>query len=172
MITEEYITNAYYRVLDEVSKVLPLAKWHMQPVGIGFTTEKTKYGMATPDGMVLINRVFIDSTAHTKLEFTLRHEFAHLAVGLHNHHNRRFQRMERVFGVDPAIDLSEEIAEIQSRIDFKYTVFAHLENGEVRNLGGVHRKTRTYTEYPKGDHYTMSIEGVRVVRFEFRDNAA
>lgn len=172
MITEEYIADAYYRVLDEVSKVLTLAKWHMQPVGIGFTTEKTKYGMATPDGMVLINRVFIDSTAYTKLEFTLRHEFAHLAVGLHNHHNRRFQKMERVFGVDPAVDLSEEIAEIQSRIDFKYTVFAHLESGEVRNLGGVHRKTKKYSDYPNGSRYTMSIEGIRVLRFEYLVNTA
>lgn len=172
MITEDYIKNAYHQVLKEVSEVLPVSKWQLAPAGIGFTTEKTKYGLATPEGMVLINRFFIGTTAYTKLDFTLRHELAHAAAGLHNHHNRRFRMMERAFGVDPDRELSDEIAQIQRRIDFKYTVFAHLENGRVHNLGGVHRKTKTYTEYPKDGRYTMSIEGVRVVRFEFQVNAA
>lgn len=171
MITEQYITDTYQRILKEVSGILPINKWCHQPTGVGFTAEKTKYGLATPEGLVLINRVFIGTSAVNKLESTIRHEMAHLACGLEEHHNSRFRRMERVFGVDPDLDLSDELAQIQGKIDFKYTVIAHLENGIQRDLGGVHRKTRTYTEYPRHPRDVARIEGVKVLRFEFIENA-
>lgn len=169
MITKEYIQEAYDRVLAEVTQILPLNQWKHQPMGLGFTDEKTKYGLATCDGLVLINTAFIGTTATTKLDFVLRHEFTHHAVGLSKHHNRVFRRIEERFGVDPQRDLTREIEQIQSRIDYKYTVLAHLENGEIRDLGGAHRKTKRYTEYPKNARYNMSIAGIRVHRFEFLD---
>jgi predicted SprT family Zn-dependent metalloprotease len=171
VITEQYIADAYQKILNEVSGILPVDRWCHQPMGVGFTTEKTKYGLATVDGQVLINRVFIGTSAFMKLDHVLRHEFSHLAVGLKEHHNKRFQRMAMVFGVDPALDLSDELAQIQERIDFKYTVIAHMADGHKLDLGGVHRKTRTYTEYPRHPRDVALIKGVRVLRFEFIENA-
>jgi predicted SprT family Zn-dependent metalloprotease len=171
MITKEYIQEVYDGVLAEVTQILPLNQWKHQPMGLGFTDKKTKYGLATSDGLVLINMALIGTTATTKLDFVLRHEFAHLAVGLSKRHNRIFQRLEERFGVDPYRDLTEEVEQIRSRIYYKYTVLAHLENGEILDLGGVHRKTKRYTEYPKNARYHMSIAGIRVNRFELMERA-
>jgi len=170
MITKEYIQAAYDRVLAEVSQIIPLQQWKHAPTGLGFTEEKTKYGWATHEGKVLINTIFIGTTATTKLDFVIRHEFSHLAIGLNNHHNRLFRRIEARFGVNIHQDLSEELAQIQSKIEFKYTVLAHLKNGEIHDFGGVHRKTKRYTHYPKNTGANLSIGGVRILRFEFKEN--
>jgi hypothetical protein len=171
VITEQYIADAYQKILKEVSGILPLDRWCHQPMGVGLTSEKTKYGLATVEGQVLINRVFIGTSAFKKLDHVLRHEFSHLAVGLKEHHNKRFQRMAMVFGVDPTLDLTDELAQIQERIAFKYNVIAHMADGHKLDLGGVHRKTRTYTEYPRHSRDVALIKGVRVLRFEFIENA-
>ncbi|MFA0809323.1 YgjP-like metallopeptidase domain-containing protein [Microbulbifer epialgicus] len=170
MITEKHIVTTFHQVLKRVAEVVPLERWTLTPKGVDFTTEKTKYGLATPQGQVLINRAFIGTEAYTKLEFTLAHELAHLAVGLHHHHDRYFREMERAFGVDLERDLSDEISQVMRQIGFKYTLLAHLKNGDVFELGGVHRKSKAYTEYPKSGRYTKSIEGVGVIRFEYLAN--
>ena len=169
-ITETLIHDCYQSVLGEVANIVPLEQWRVQPRKLGFSTHKSKYGQATPDGQVLINTIFVGTSSHTKLDQTMRHELAHLAVGLHHHHDKHFRRMERRFGVDPTLDLTQELDQLQDKITFKYTVIAHLMDGRVRELGGVHRKTKVYSQYPRDGKYTMSIDGVRVEWFEFLEN--
>jgi len=173
MITVKFVQSVYDDILADVVCVLPMIEWIHKPTALGYTDEKTKYGLATNEGMILINRLFIGTTATTKLDYTLRHEFAHLAIGLRESHNRAFKRLEERFGVDLNRDLSEDISKIQNKIAYKYTVLAHLENGEVRVIGGVHRKTRRYTEYPTNkSRFKLSVDGIRILSFEYRVNAA
>ncbi|WP_045861603.1 SprT family zinc-dependent metalloprotease [Teredinibacter purpureus] len=167
-ITKEYISTRYETILLELADIIPIEKWSVPPKGLGYTTKKTAYGLATPDGDVLINELFLDTTATTKLDMVIRHEFSHMAIGLHHHHNKRFRRVESLFGVDHSIDIEEELKQINLKINFKYTLLAHLEDGAVIDIGGVHRKTKRYTEYKRG---YMSIKGVAIDHFEFIENS-
>lgn len=167
-ITEQFVKAEYERVLADVCKVIPLHQWKLQPTGLDYTTHKTKYGVATPAGQVLINRAFVGTTAVNKLDFTLRHEFAHLAIGLQEHHNRRFRRAEACFGADVTRDLSAEKAQVIGAIDHKYTLIEHLVDGREVDLGGANRRTARYTAYPSNGRLNRSFRGVRVERFEYR----
>lgn len=167
-ITEQFVKAEYDRVLADVCKVIPLHQWKHQPTGLDYTTHKSKYGAATPAGQVLINRAFVGTTAVNKLGFTLRHEFAHLAIGLQEHHNRRFRRVEACFGADVTRDLSAEEAQVIGAIDYKYTLIAHLVDGREVDLGGANRRTARYAAYPSNGRLNRSFRGVRVERFEYR----
>lgn len=167
-ITEQFVQSEYDRVLADVCKVIPLNQWKHQPTGLDFTTHKTKYGVATPAGQVLVNWAFVGTTAVNKLDFTLRHEFAHLAIGLREHHNRRFRRIEACFGADVTRDLSAEEAQVISAIDYKYTLIAHLVDGREVDLGGANRRTALYMDYPTNGRLNRSFRGVKIERFEYR----
>lgn len=169
MISEKYITEQFHHILRELQSVLPLHKWAVQPKEIRLTTKKSVYGEATKEGVVLINKAFIGTDYIKKLDYTLRHEFAHLAVGLQAHHNKLFRRYEYAFGVKNTLPQSE-LDKIKINISFKYHVIAHLKNGKQVDIGGVHKKTKKWSEYHKSSKYTMSIEGVEVDHFEFIEN--
>lgn len=168
-ITKDYIESAYHSVLAEVANIAAIREWKVSPKGLGYTNHKTKYGLATPVGEVLINQAFIGTTAYKKLDHVLRHEFAHLAVGLDKHHNRYFRRVERLFGVDLSLDLSEEQNQVIAKTNPAFKLIAHLQNGKEVDLGVAHRRTKKYTEYRHDQKGFMSIHGVRIHRFEYRD---
>jgi len=167
MICEDYIWGRYHQILIELKAKHPLDKWKHQPKTLGFTEHKTKLGMATNTGVVLVNKAFIGTDAKAKLDFTIRHEFAHLAAGLHHNHNKVFRGYESYFGADTRIDYTSEIEQVQAKIGYKYTVFAHLENGERKEAGQVHKKTKKYSEYPRDGRLNMSFGNFRVLKFEF-----
>jgi hypothetical protein len=166
--TEQFVKSEYDRVLADVCRVIPLHRWKHQPTGLDFTTHKSKYGMATPAGQVLINRAFVGTTAVNKLDFTLRHEFAHLAIGLVEHHNRRFRRIEACFGADVTRDLTAEQSQVMGAIGNKYTLIAHLVDGREIDLGGANRRTARYINYPNEGRLNRSFRGVKIERFEYR----
>jgi len=168
LITLETIKGEYNSALSMCKKILPIHKWVLNPKGVDLTRHKTKYGLATCDGMTLISRAFIGTSAINKLRATLRHELAHLAVGLNQGHNRTFKRWARRFGALDPVDRSETLS-VLDNINYKYQVTAHLEDGTQRDLGGVHRKTRRYTDYP-GNGSTASIDGLHILSFSFEQD--
>lgn len=168
-ITKAMIANEFNQVLDACFGILDESKWRIKPQGLGYTEHKTKYGMATPSGMVLIGTHFVGTTAVNKLKNTIIHELAHLAVGLENNHNRRFKLMEKRFGGSGGVDESDYL-EIAGNIKYKYNVIAHLANGVAFDVGGMHRKTKKYSQYMPTDRNFMSIDSVRVERFEYQLN--
>ncbi len=169
IITEQFIQSAYDRVLAEVSAIAPMSLWAHQPTGLAFATHKTKYGMASSSGAVLINRAFIGTTALNKLDHTLRHEFAHLIVGIKEHHNSNFRRLEARLNLGHELDLTQEEDEIKKAVNCKYTLIAHLINDTEVSLGGASRRTKRYTDYPAKGRLTNSINGVLVKHFEYRE---
>lgn len=78
--------------------------------------------------------------------------------------------MEMAFGADRTLDLSGDCEQIMNNIGYKYSVIAHLEDGNKYELGGVHKKTKKYTEYPRNGVLNMKVNGVRIYRFEFMDS--
>lgn len=167
-ITREHIENAYNTVLAELVKIAAIREWKVAPKGLGYTNHKSKYGLATSEGEVLINEAFRGTTAYKKLDHVLRHEFAHLAVGLDKHHNRYFRRVERMFGVDLSLDLAAEQNQVIAQTNPSYQLIAHLQNGKEVDLGVAHRRTKKYTEYSQDQKRFMSIHGVRIQSFEYR----
>lgn len=147
-----------------------LDRWVHRPRGIDVVTIKSAYGHATSEGKVLINDAFLGTEAINKLDNTIRHELAHLAAGLSRNHNKVFKAFARSFGVDLSKESEAGLRMIIDNVSFKYTVYAHLDNGAVINLGGVHRKTKAYSQYPEHSGKNRSIDGVRVERFEFVEN--
>ena len=169
MITQELIQQLYQQILSEVQAIAPLHNWVIQPTSVEMLSHKSKYGQATKDGKIQISEFFLGTDAVEKLKNTLRHEFAHLCIGLSHHHNKVFRRVEKQFGVTEAGNDQQECQKILNKIPYKYTVFIHLMNGERVSLGGVHRKTKTYTEYDRNKQ-PYSHKGVPILRFEFVEN--
>ena len=130
MITEDYVRERYHAILSDLTaNILPISQWAKKPKNIGFTTHKTKYGLATFKGEVLINRNFIGTTAKRKLDHTIRHELAHFAVGFKHHHNKVFKRCEVMFGNDPDLDLSDEqINSIEKTIEITIILIFFLNS--------------------------------------------
>lgn len=165
MITFDHIKHEYKIALEECTAVLPLKRWAIEPQGIGITNHKTKYGLATYKGIVLIGEILIGTNAITSLRNTLRHELAHLAVGLNHKHDRVFKRCAAAFNANLPVS-KEEIREIDANISYKWMLVAYMDDGTVKKLGGAHRKTRVYTEYPRNGR-RMTVDGELVSRFEF-----
>ena len=166
LITFELIKNEFEQALKECGDRIPVDKWVHRPIGVELTAHKTKYGMATPEGMTLVSEFFIGTRAINKLCQTIRHELAHLAVGLKQQHNYKFKRCASFFGAMDSVDDSE-VSQILDNIGFKWSLVAHMLDGSTKVLGGVHRKTKRYTEYPDNG-LRLSIAGIDVVRFDFQ----
>ena len=129
---------------------------------------KAKYGLAHSSGVIQISTAFIGTSAYKKLQETICHELTHLFVGLGRKHDRVFKMvLERALGYDFVVP-KEEISEIASNIEFKWTVIARLANGTTKSFQ-VHKKTKRYSEYPSNGH-SMSIQGEKILTFVFIAN--
>ncbi len=164
-LTPNLIANEYDNALIDCSNKCALDQWVHQPVGMDFTQHKTKYGMVTRDGQVLINRAFIGTQSIVQLRNTLRHELAHLAVGLDQHHNRLFKYYERLFCAREPVDESEWV-EFRNNIPFKWQLRAHLMDGRMRDIGFAHRRSRAYLNYPNNQRVYF-IEKTKIKYFEY-----
>lgn len=168
MITPEIINECYTSSLRECFDLFPAEKWKHSPAGVDMTDHKGKYGMATAKGVVLINKAFLGTNSTIKLRNTMRHELAHLAVGLKQSHNKVFRCFEALF--DALVPVPpNEIEAITNNISYKWQVIAHLVDGTQRDLGGAHMKTKLYAEYPYNGR-SMSIGQIKVEQFEFVAN--
>lgn len=170
ILTKEIIQSEFSNLLNECFHCIPKEKWkHNVNEKIGFTSHKTKYGWAFKDGRVEINAKFVGTTAINALRHTIRHELAHLAVGLDEHHNRRFNLVADRFGCECV--RPEDAKQVEQAISFKYSVYAHVEGGQRLYLGQCHRKTKLY-DVPDGRKVTVELEGVKhkVIRFELLEN--
>ena len=165
MITIDKIENEYQTALQQCSALVPLTSWAHPPQSVGLTDHKTKYGMATHDGRVLISKAFLGTNAITKLRNTLRHELAHLAVGLRHGHNRVFKRCAILFNALQPVSKAELDA-VHNNTTYKWKLIAHFFDGSSKDLGGVHRRSKRFSEYPRNGRQ-MLVEGELVAKFEF-----
>ncbi|MBZ2163226.1 hypothetical protein [Alteromonas stellipolaris] len=171
MITYEYIEQEYNKALEHAYGLIPARNWSSLPTSLVLTDSPRRLGIADDrTGEVSINARYKNTTAYTSLRNTIFHELAHFCVGTHNNHNKVFKRVLSRFTAHFEVD-SSELQQLIKQVDFKWFVVAHLENGQIHEIGGVHRKTKIYAEYP---HYRPNaihtIKGVKVLRYEYRQN--
>lgn len=165
-ISKEFIEAEYKTALKDLFIIIAPERWAIKPAGIELSSHKTKYGRAYPTGMIDVNEIFVGSKAVNKLRSTIRHELTHLCVGLAHNHNSTFKRVANVFGVD-AIETEIDELEINQLTRFKYALYAILTNGEKVKIGGAHRKTKKYYEYPRDNNLDMSLRNQNVMKFEY-----
>ena len=170
-MTLDIIASYWNQVLEEAARIYPRTSWAHQPGTISWATKQSGYAWITETGDLQVHTAFGGSLAYDKLLSTLRHECAHLIAGTHNGHNKIFKRVADRLGidVDSALVLKQG-NELRDSISFKWTVIAHFKDGTRQNLGGVHKRTRKYTDYGKDGRFTMRVGNKVVDRFEFIEN--
>lgn len=166
MMTFEMIEDEYRQALEHCCRVKPLQQWSVQPTRIALTRHKTKYGIATSRGEVFVSQAFISTGAINKLRSTLRHELAHLAVGLVHGHNSVFKQCASAFGANDKVEPAE-IQALDKAIGYKWLLRAHLVDGQTVDMGRVHRRHKKYAFYTPRRRVFMTIKDVVVQRFEY-----
>ena len=174
MIDWPLVEFTYDQILLEVSAMCAPEHWTVKPQKLTTTKHKTKYGMADVDGVVYINQAFIGTTAIGLLDATIRHELAHLCVGLHNGHNHLFKTKAKEFKAIFGRHLKAESEQVHAAIGYKYRLYATLE-GSHKNVSEeilfrrVHRKHDKYVSYKPGRFRYLSIQGQKVLAFRYSE---
>lgn len=167
-ITETTINAAFFNELNRINKIYPTEKWHQVPSHVELTDSKTVYGYATPEGIMKINRLFCGSQSYNKLLYTIAHEFAHYAVGLHHKHDKLFRRYEHAFQAALTEPTKQEISFLLDSVQFKYTLYAITEPGNKLEIKQADKKTKRYTHYDPKSRWVVDNEYIQ--RFEFVEN--
>ncbi|MCB1583284.1 MAG: hypothetical protein R3E90_11820 [Marinicella sp.] len=164
-----WVEQEYQRIKFELETIEPLYKWSISPKGILKTTHKTKYGMADRQGNVHINQAFINTTSYELLEATIRHEFAHLCVGLQHGHDAVFKAKAQQFEAHFRSINKSQHQQISNNIGHKYELYASFKDGEELLLKKVQRKHKKYTQYKPTVFHYLTINGKKIVAFNYRD---
>ncbi len=182
-LTLDEIQKIHDEILEQCSKAIPTKSWkHQVNSAVRVGTYQSDFAKAHVDGnddiYVSVHPLFLQTRFVNKLKAVMAHEFTHFVLGLDENHNRKFKRFESFLldNIDYDLDAAKsEADEFVSKIDFKWTVIAHLVDGTELYIGGVHRKTKTYSEYPRTERekHTVSVgehRGKTVARYEFIQN--
>lgn len=167
MLTKQLIEEHFIEEINNAIQIIPSSMWvHSPKPKIIYSDSKINLGLASTCGQVSINHRFIGTQAVRLLKNTIRHELAHLIVGVDQGHNKRFKKLAMLLDVKRP-EAFEELKEIESKISYKYTVIAHMVDGENVLIGGVHRKTAKYTRYNEQQAKNMYIDKRAISKFEF-----
>ena len=165
MITKQEVVRVYHECIALASGLYCIDAWAVRPTGVDLDSHKCKYGQATPEGKVLVNPAFVGTSANAKLKETIFHELAHLIVGLGQHHNKVFHRVYSVLTTGLTVCESEK-QEVKANNGYKYRLLAYCGNS-VYDLGGAFRRSKTYTDYVPSNKYSRSIQGCKIMNFEY-----
>lgn len=162
----ELVTGEYQRALAMY------ARWVHPYAGFAFNRARRSYGQAHRDGRLMLSRTFIDTAAHEDLLDTIRHEFAHLIVGIEQRHNARWKTVAASLGALPrASGKSRDPVLGKKMNEAPFTLVAELRSGEIRVMRQSFRRSRRYMDYRfglRGQRY--HINGDMIERFRYLDN--
>lgn len=167
-ITHNNTEQLFERIKKDLLLIFPVKDWQIKPRELQWTKHKTKYGMAGHHGVVYINEAFVETTAWQLLEATLRHELAHLYIGLAAGHNAYFHDTATLFKSCFKTIPNEEIKQFHYQIGYRYKLYAIFENGDVVLIKKTHRKHAKYTQYKPRLFYSLSIKGQKIIRFNYK----
>jgi hypothetical protein len=167
-ITLKVIETEFADAVRECVKVLRIEFWLVKPLSVVLMKRKTAYGLASLSGVVSINEAFVGTTEIDKLRKTLRHELAHLAVGLKESHNQKFIHTNQLFGGHA--EGNELGKQVRDKIKFKWSLWAHFSDGSSELIKGAHRRDKKYGEYRPTAKFFMSVDGKRVEYFHYKEN--
>jgi len=158
-------------VLRELDRALGLfPDWAHPFAGLSFNRARRCYGQAHRDGRVVLSTVFLGTAALNDLEDTVRHEFAHLIVGIEARHGPRWRAVARALGAVPRATGRSQSPDLAARMDdAPFTLVAVLESGEERELKPAFRRNRRFLDYRLGrGAQRYRCAGQDVLFFEYR----
>lgn len=162
------ISAVVLRELDRALDAFP--RWVHPFAGLSFNNARRSYGQAHRDGRMMISRLFLGTTALGDLEDTVRHEFAHLIVGIDQKHGPRWKRTALALGAVPRATGRSRAPDLQARMeDAPFTLVAVLASGEERALKPAFRRSRALIAYrDAGGGRRYFVAGEAVLRFCYR----
>ncbi|MEM7692269.1 MAG: SprT-like domain-containing protein [Pseudomonadota bacterium] len=144
--------------------------WQHPYSHIELTRSKRCFGQAHVDGRILLSQSFLGTTAVEDLRDTLRHEFAHLIVGIDQKHNAHWRCAAASLGATPKACGNARSEELNQRMsNAPFTLVAIMQSGEEKELRQVHRRSRRYQDYrysPFGQRYHIDGEWVEHFRYD------
>ncbi len=167
IINQSVITNYFDLIEQELYALVPSKDWVIKPKSWRLSQAKTKYGMADAEGVIHINHNFLRTHFHQLLNAVLRHEFAHLCIGLQHGHNKRFKQCERLFDARFNVTAKQQAREFGKLISYKYLLQAELISGEMITLKKVHRRHRNYLNYQYSRYKTYFYRHQPIKRFKY-----
>jgi len=163
MITNNSIFYTWEKCRDRALQQCALKYWSVKPNRFGLKDLKTAYGRAGSNGNIEINSAFIGTTAINTLIDTINHELAHLIIGLHNGHNRKFKQLERAMNKGVIIGDNENIQIIEKIYPLK--LYAITDREKIL-LGHRHKRSAKFTKYDSF-YRPLIIKGQIIKRFEY-----
>ena len=161
---DELVAEEYVRALGS------FPEWRHPFSGVELSRSRRCFGQAHVDGRILLSRQFLGTRAYDDLRDTLRHEFAHLIVGIDQKHNAHWRCAAASLGATPPAcgrARSEDLEERMSGAPF--TLIAVMQSGEERELRAVHRRSRRYQDYRfdrRGQRYHIDGEWIACFRYQ------
>jgi hypothetical protein len=167
LINETTIEDDYRRIRQELFTLISPDCWDITPHKWCLTTAKTKYGLADSKGVIHINHRFIGTPYQSLMEAVLRHEFAHLCVGLAQGHNKHFKHCEHLFKAKFDGHVILQAQAFGQLINYKYQLVAVLANGQIIKLKKTHRKHRKYTGYQYKFYRALYYHQQAIKKFKY-----
>jgi hypothetical protein len=155
-------------VLREVQRALArYPDWAHPFSGLDYSRARRHYGQARADGRLFISEVFLGTSALDDLEDTVRHELAHLIVGIRLGHGAQWQRVARALGARSRATGNARCEELNRRMtDAPWTLVAVLDDGSEREVKTAFRRSRRYLDYCHRKHGPRyAIHGQVIQRF-------
>ncbi|MFK7829873.1 MAG: SprT-like domain-containing protein [Congregibacter sp.] len=158
---------------EELQRALSLFPNWVHPFSsLEFNNSRRTFGQAHQDGKVVLSNSFIGTCASEDLVDTVRHEFAHLIVGIRQKHNVRWRMAAASLGARPKATGRSKAEDLHERMtDAPFTLIAVMLNGDERVMRQVFRRSKRYLDYcyeRGGDRY--HIDGEFIARFRYEDN--
>jgi len=167
IINKSTIDHHHTQIKEELNSIIPINQWVVKPKRWCLTKAKTKYGMADSNGVIHINHNFLGTNFQQLLQAVLRHEFAHLCVGLMQGHNRRFKQCEQLFNAQFNLIVKQQSEEYSNQVSYKFLLQAELINGQLINLKKAHRRHRNYLHYRMSRYKTYYYQQQAIKRFRY-----
>jgi hypothetical protein len=162
-----YMKAATHSAIKHASNIIDPTHWAITPTDIKLDTHKTKFGQVNAQGVIFLAQAFIGTQSTTKLEATILHEIAHCIVGLHQHHNKTFKRVNHAIASHLSVPQTE-IDSVINNVGYPLRLVAYpVNNGAPIDMGGAFKRTKKYVEYRITSKRCFSCHGQHIERFDY-----
>lgn len=163
MITKKHIKET---VLNEY--IAYLSDWNVNPVirlNEIIIKNTRALGIASSNGNITINSSFVGTELYDELIDTIRHEIAHLVVGINQGHNNVWKACCLRIGCNPNRSTNVKDEKFITN-HYNYALYAEFVDGSEILVGRYKRRSQKFI---KAKPHQYSIKGRPIVRFYFKD---
>ena len=148
---------------DEVQRAQALyPRWAHPYRSLSLSRARRILGQAHSDGQVMLSTVFLGTLAHDDLRDTIRHELAHLIVGIRARHGPRWREVAAALGAEPRAGAGARSEELRDRMDdAPWSLVAVLADGSEVELRKAYRRSPQYLNY-RLNHRRFSYLSIHV----------